>query len=74
MNAEKKQRCINFMIAMAACLIAVAAVWELATASRTARIVAFAAFGALCIFLRALPRKFLVPKPKTERDAQGEQT
>ncbi|HZV67663.1 MAG TPA: hypothetical protein VFG03_22485 [Telluria sp.] len=69
MNAVERQRWIDFTIAIAVLLIAMAALWELATGSRAARIVAFAAFGVLCIFLRALPRKFLVPKPKTERDA-----
>lgn len=65
MNAEKTQRWISSVIAVFALFIVGAVVWDIfSPGSETARIVGFAAFGVLCIFLRALPQKFLVPEPK----------
>jgi hypothetical protein len=65
MNAEKTQRWINLVIAVFVLFIGGAVVWDFfSPGSKTARIVGFAAFGVLCIFLRTLPRQFLVPKPK----------
>jgi hypothetical protein len=64
-NAEKTQRWISSVIALCAFFMVGAVVWDIfSPGAKTARIVGFAAFGVLCIFLRALPQKFLTPKPK----------
>ena len=65
MSAEKTQGWTSAVIAVLALSIVGAVVWEvLVPGSKTAKIIASVAFGVLCMFLRALPRKFLVPKPK----------
>lgn len=65
MNAEKTRRWANAAIAILVLAIAVAVIGELLLpGSKTLRIIGFVAFGMLCVFLRTLPRSFLVPKPK----------
>jgi protein-S-isoprenylcysteine O-methyltransferase Ste14 len=65
MNAEKIQRWTNVVIVVLALSIVGAVIGEvLSPGSKTARIIGFVAFGILCIFLRALPRRLLIPKPK----------
>jgi hypothetical protein len=56
---------INAVLILLGLLIGGAVVWGILSPNyRFAKIAGFMAFGALCIFLRALPRKYLIPKPK----------
>jgi protein-S-isoprenylcysteine O-methyltransferase Ste14 len=65
MSTEKTQRWTSAAIAALALSLVCAGVWEVRSPdSKTARIIGFVAFGVLCILLRALPRKFVVPKPE----------
>lgn len=65
MNAEKMQRRINAVLTLFVLFMVTAVVGEIVSSgTKAAKIGGFAAFGVLCILLRALPRKFLVPKPK----------
>jgi hypothetical protein len=65
MNADKIQRWINAVIVVLALSILGAVIWEvLSSGSKTARIIGYVAFGIIYIFLRAVPPRFLIPKPK----------
>lgn len=65
MDRKNMQRYIHIITIVLGLVIASAVVWELFfPGSHLAKIAGFIAFGALCIFLRTVPPKFLVPKPK----------
>lgn len=65
MDRKTIQRYINAVTIVLGLVIASAVAWELFFPdSRFAKVTGFIAFGALCIFLRAVPPKFLIPKPK----------
>lgn len=65
MSPDKAQRWINVVIAVFVLFIVGAVIGDvLSPPSKTARIIGLVSFGALCIFLRALPRKFFIPNPK----------
>lgn len=64
MERKNLQCYINMVTIVLGLVIASAVVWELLFPdSHLAKITGFIAFGALCIFLRTVPPKFLVPKP-----------
>ncbi len=65
MDRKNMQRYINIVTIVLGLVIASAVVWELLfPGSHQARITGFIAFGGLCIFLRTIPPKFFIPKPK----------
>lgn len=65
MDGRNAQIGATTVIILLGLIIGGAVVWDIISPnSHFAKVVGFTAFGALCIFLRALPRKFLVPKPK----------
>jgi hypothetical protein len=65
MNRKNMERYVNVVTIVLGLVIACALVLELLfPGSRLAKITGFSAFGALCIFLRAAPPKFFIPKPK----------
>ncbi|RFP27609.1 hypothetical protein D0T21_22905 [Duganella sp. BJB476] len=56
---------INAMISLLGLVIASATAWEMFFPDpHFVKMAGFIAFGALCIFLRAVPPKFLIPKSK----------
>lgn len=65
MDRKHIQRYIDVAAAIIGLVIASAVGWELLfPGSRLAEIVGIIAFGVLCIFVRAVPPKFFIPKPK----------
>lgn len=65
MDLKNIQRYINVAVAIIGLVIAGVVAWELLfPGSRLAKIVGVIAFGVLCIFVRAIPPKFFIPKPK----------
>jgi hypothetical protein len=65
MNVEnKQQRWANLAIAAFVVSIVGAFAWDVFSPGSMARIIGFALLCALCILLRALGPKFLVPKQK----------
>jgi hypothetical protein len=65
MDRKNMGRYANLVTIVLGLAIACAVAWELLfPGSHLAKITGFIAFGALCIFLRAVPPKFLIPKPK----------
>jgi hypothetical protein len=64
MNFENKQRWANLVIAIFVVSIIGAVVWDFYSPGAGGRIVGLTLFGTLCVLLRALGRRFLVPKPK----------
>lgn len=65
MDRKNIQRYINVATAVIGLMIAGAVAWELLfPGSRLAKIVGVIAFGVLCLFVRAVPPKFFIPKPK----------
>lgn len=65
MDQKNMQRYIDVVTIIIGMVIASAVVWELLfPGSHLARIIGFVALGVLCIFVRAVPPKFLIPKPK----------
>ena len=65
MDRKNMERYLNVVTIVLGLVIACAVAWELLSpGSHLAKLTGFIAFGALCIFLRAVPPKFLIPKPK----------
>ena len=65
MDRKNMEHYINIVTAVLGLVIASAVAWELIfPGSHLAKITGIIALGALCIFVRAVPPKFLIPKPK----------
>jgi hypothetical protein len=65
MDEENVRHGMTAVVILLGLLIGGAVVWDMISPnSHFAKAAGFVAFGGLCIFLRALPRKFLIPLPK----------
>ncbi|GJJ01794.1 hypothetical protein RugamoR64_23320 [Duganella rhizosphaerae] len=65
MDQKNMERYIPVVTIVLGLVIASAVAWELLFPdSHLAKVIGFIAFGALCVFLRAVPPKLLIPKPK----------
>ena len=65
MDRQNIERYIGAVSIVLGLVIASALVWELLfPSSHLLKIVGLIAFGTLCIFLRTVPPKFLISKPK----------
>jgi hypothetical protein len=65
MDRKNIERYINLVAVVMGLIIASAVVWDLISpGSHLAKIIGFIVFGALCIFVRAVPPKFWIQKSK----------